>query len=163
MARAVRCWKRSKELQMSVRRIVTGVDGSPSSLDALRWAVREAQLGGGVIDAMIAWQYPAEATGLGWIPGPGMAGTDYAEVAAKVLASGVAEVSPPPGVAVRQLVVDGHPAQVLLDAAERADLLVVGSRGHGSFADALLGSVSMRCVHHAQCPVVVVRQPKASS
>jgi nucleotide-binding universal stress UspA family protein len=46
---------------------------------------------------------------------------------------------------------------ILLRAAEGADLLVVGSRGHGAFAGMLLGSVSQHCVHHASCPVVVVR------
>lgn len=46
---------------------------------------------------------------------------------------------------------------MLLDAATGADLLVVGSRGHGGFAEALLGSVSQHCVHHASCPVVVIR------
>ena len=57
----------------------------------------------------------------------------------------------------RARVVEGNPAQVLLDASDGADLLVVGSRGHGGFAEALLGSVSQHCVHHAHCPVVVIR------
>jgi len=53
------------------------------------------------------------------------------------------------------------PATALLDTAEEGDydLLVVGNRGHGGFADALIGSVSVRCLHHANCPVVVVRLP----
>jgi hypothetical protein len=53
-------------------------------------------------------------------------------------------------------VLHGHPAHVLLDAASGAQLLVVGSRGHGAFAGMLLGSVSQHCVQHASCPVVVV-------
>jgi nucleotide-binding universal stress UspA family protein len=53
--------------------------------------------------------------------------------------------------------VQGHPAQVLLDASARAELLVIGSRGHGGFVEALLGSVGQHCVHHATCPVVVIR------
>jgi nucleotide-binding universal stress UspA family protein len=53
-------------------------------------------------------------------------------------------------------VAPGHPAKVLLDAANGAELLVVGSRGHGTFAGILLGSVSQHCVQHAPCPVVVV-------
>ena len=53
--------------------------------------------------------------------------------------------------------IEGIPAQVLLDASDGADLLVVGSRGHGGFTGALLGSVSQHCVHHAHCPVVVIR------
>jgi nucleotide-binding universal stress UspA family protein len=51
----------------------------------------------------------------------------------------------------------GHAAQVLLDACEGADLLVVGSRGHGGFIEALPGSVSQHCMQHASCPVVVIR------
>lgn len=54
-------------------------------------------------------------------------------------------------------VVEGNTAAVLLKAAEGADLLVVGCRGHGGFVGALLGSVSQHCVQHATCPVVVVR------
>lgn len=62
-------------------------------------------------------------------------------------------------VEIRPLVVRGHAAAALLDAADGATLLVVGNRGHGGFAEALLGSVSQQCVQHASCPVVVVRGP----
>lgn len=55
--------------------------------------------------------------------------------------------------------IEGHPAAVLLTAAEGADLLVLGCRGHGGFVGALLGSVSQHCVHHATCPVVIIRRP----
>ncbi|MEU3985934.1 universal stress protein [Streptomyces sp. NPDC026672] len=54
-------------------------------------------------------------------------------------------------------VVEGHPAAALTEAAKDAELLVVGSRGHGAFTGMLLGSVSHHCVHHATCPVLVVR------
>ena len=138
-------------------RIVAAVDGSAPSVAALRWAVHQAELSGGTVDAVIAWQYPIAAGGLGWAPTSGLDDTDYSELAAKALSAAVAEVSPPPGVTVRQLVVDGNPAQVILDTARGADLLVVGNRGHGGFTEALIGSVSGRCVHHASCPVVVVR------
>jgi nucleotide-binding universal stress UspA family protein len=60
------------------------------------------------------------------------------------------------GSAPRIVVVEGHPAQVPLRAAGGAQLLVVGSRGHGTFAGIMLGSVSQHCVQHAPCPVVVV-------
>ena len=65
-----------------------------------------------------------------------------------------------PDVLVRPVVTEGHPAEALLRAARGADLLVVGSRGHGGFASALLGSVSMQCVLHAHCPVLVFRDGK---
>jgi nucleotide-binding universal stress UspA family protein len=67
------------------------------------------------------------------------------------------EVEPADSQRVRRLVINGHPAQVLLDVAAGADLLVVGSRGHGKFAEALLGSVSQNCAHHASCPVLIMR------
>lgn len=137
-------------------RIVAGVDGSPPSLEALRWAVRQAELTGGTVDAVIAWQYPVSAGGLGWAPATGLDDTNYGELAAKALSASVSGVDVPAAVQVRQVVVDGNPAQALLDAAAGADLLVVGNRGHGGFADALIGSVSGRCVHHAHCPVVVI-------
>ena len=144
----------------AVPRIVAGVDGSPSSIMALRWAVRQAELTGGTVDAVISWEFPIAAGGMGWAPTSGIDDTDYSELATKALSTAVAEVSPPPGVTVRQIVVEGNAAQVLLDAAAHADLLVMGNRGHGGFADALIGSVSVRCLHHATCPVVIVRLPK---
>jgi nucleotide-binding universal stress UspA family protein len=137
--------------------IVAGVDGSPPSIEALHWAVGRADLTGGTVDAVIAWQPPFSTSGLGWAPLAGLDDIDYAGLAGKALGAAVATVSPPPSVKVRELVIEGNPAQALLDVAKGADLLVVGSRGHGGFAEALLGSVGARCVHHARCPVVVVR------
>jgi len=140
------------------------VDGSPPSIEALRWAAAQAELTGGTVDAVIAWQYPFAAGGLGWAPTTGLDDTDYADLAAKALAACVATVSPAPSVKVRELVLRGDPSQILLDVAKDADLLVVGSRGHGGFAEALIGSVSARCVHHSRCPVVVVHgAPKPKS
>jgi nucleotide-binding universal stress UspA family protein len=141
-------------------RIVAGVDGSPPSIMALRWAVHQAELTGGRVDAVIAWEFPVAAGGMGWAPTSGLDDTDYSELATKALSAAVAEVSPRPGIVVHQVVTEGNAAQVLLAAAKDADLLVVGNRGHGGFADALIGSVSVRCLHHATCPVVVVRMPK---
>jgi nucleotide-binding universal stress UspA family protein len=136
--------------------IVVGVDGSAPSIEALHFAVRQAELTGGAVDAVIAWQYPVTAGGLGWAPAGGIDNTDYAELASRSLSAAVAAVDPPPSVKVRELVVEGNPAQVLLDFAKEADLLIVGNRGHGTFTEALIGSVSSRCVHHARCPVVVI-------
>jgi nucleotide-binding universal stress UspA family protein len=136
------------------RRIVAGVDGSPSSRAALRWAIRQAKLTGAVVDAVCAWRLPA---GYEWAPDT-TGGADFQAEALKNLTEAVSEMSDErPDVEVRQRVVWGHPAQVLVEAARGADLLVVGSRGHGGFAGALLGSVSQHCVHHAPCPVLVIR------
>ncbi|WP_354638310.1 universal stress protein [Kitasatospora camelliae] len=135
------------------RRIVVGVDGSASSRAALRWALRQAGLVGATVEAVIAWEYPAV---YGW--GMTMVDVDAAAYAGKALAEAVAQETGPDGaVEVRERVECGNPAQVLLKAAEGAELLVLGNRGHGGFAGALLGSVGQHCVQHAPCPVLVVR------
>jgi len=139
-------------------RIVVGVDGSASSRAALRWAVVQAKLTGSTVDAVIAWQVPTVIGSTGWAPVYVLEEGDFAEAAKKQVQRAIDEVVDSAGTQlVHAKVVKGHPAQVLLDAAAGADLLVVGSRGHGGFADALLGSVGLYCVHHAHCPVLIVR------
>lgn len=139
--------------------IVVGVDGSEPSKAALRWAARQAALTGGVVEAVTAWQYPQ------WYgAGPVVAGFDFADNAAKVLTQAIGEaLGADRPVEIRPRVVHGHPAEVLLDAARGTELLVVGSRGHGGFTGALLGSVSQHLVQHAACPVVVVRGPAGAT
>jgi nucleotide-binding universal stress UspA family protein len=134
-------------------RIVVGVDGSDSSKAALRWAIGQAKLIGGSVDAVTAWRYP---TGYGWTPVASE--VDFEGDAKSTLTQALGEVSGlDPEVPVRPLVAEGHAAEVLLRTAEGADLLVVGSRGHSGFAAALTGSVSLYCVLHAHCPVLVLR------
>jgi len=138
--------------------IVVGVDGSPSSRAALHWAVRQAKFTGGTVDAIIAWQIPLMLQNYSWAPIYLEEADDFAEDARKRIDAVISEeIEPADSGLVRSRVVHGHPAQVLLDAAADADLLVVGSRGYGSFAEALLGSVSQHCVHHARCPVLIMR------
>jgi nucleotide-binding universal stress UspA family protein len=141
------------------RRIVAGVDGSASSISALRWAIRQAGLTGTSVAAVIAWHYPAAAAGGGYgMAVAGLEASDYRQIAEKIIADAIGStLDPASGVRVRPSVVEGHSARVLLDASAGADLLVVGSRGHGGFTEALLGSVSQHCVQHASCPVVVIR------
>jgi nucleotide-binding universal stress UspA family protein len=138
-------------------RIVVGVDGSEGSKRALRWAARQAGLTGAVVEAVIAWHFPAF---LSWAPATPADDYDIAGIARQVLTQTLREVfgSTPPA-RLRTRVVEGHPAQVLMEASDGAELLVVGSRGYGGFADALLGSVSTYCVHHAQCPLTIIRPP----
>ena len=139
-------------------RIVAAVDGSPSSMSALRWAIRQAGLTGATVDAVIAWRYPPAAGGYGWASTGTEEGFNFQKNAEVTLADAISStVDPGSRVPVRARVVEGNAAQVLLDATDGADLLVVGSRGHGGFTEALLGSVSRHCVHHANCPVVVIR------
>jgi nucleotide-binding universal stress UspA family protein len=136
------------------QRIVVGVDGSVPSKAALRWAIRQAKLTGAVVDAVIAWEFP----GTFGYSITGTPGVDFEKLATEVLTDTIAEVSGMDGpVMIRSKVVEGNAAQVLLRESAGADLLVVGSRGHGGFVEALLGSVGQHMVHHATCPVVVIR------
>jgi nucleotide-binding universal stress UspA family protein len=134
-------------------RIIVGVDGSVPSKAALAWAARQARLTGAVVEAVIAWEVPA-ITGY---PVP-VTDVNWEELATEIVTGAIAEIaaSAEP-LEIRYKVAHGNAARVLLDAAAGADLLVVGSRGHGGFAEALLGSTGQHCVHHATCPVVVIR------
>ena len=137
------------------RVIVVGVDGSGSSKEALRWAIRQAKLTGAAVQAVTAWRFPV---GYGMATMDDDSVIDFETSAKQILTEALAEVSGlDPEVPVRPLVIEGHAGEVLLNAARGAELLVVGSRGHSGFTSALLGSVSMSCVLHARCPVVVVR------
>jgi nucleotide-binding universal stress UspA family protein len=141
-------------------RIVVGVDGSPSSREALAWAVRQAALTGSVVDAIMTWHDRSSYDGYGWLMA---ADSSYSELASKMLGETVDSIVPAgSGVTVRQHAMEGNPARVLLEAADGADLLVVGSRGRGGFAGLLLGSVSQHCVHHSPCPVLIIRGHKGS-
>jgi nucleotide-binding universal stress UspA family protein len=136
-----------------IRRIVVGVDGFESSTAALRWAIHQASLTGAVVEAITTWQIPA---GSGLLPAEDI--PDYQDDARMVLTQAIAETCMVDSeVVVRPRVVEGRAAQVLVGASEGADLLVVGNRGHGGLAEALLGSVGQYCVHHAPCPVVIMR------
>ncbi|MFI1518615.1 universal stress protein [Kitasatospora cineracea] len=137
-------------------KVVVGVDGSEQSRRALRWAVRQAELTHGVVEAVMAWEPPFSGWGSAV---PAGEEAHLSRAARKVLAENVEKaVGPRPPVDVRLRVEEGTPAWVLLSAArERASLLVVGHRGLGGFEGALLGSVGQYCVQHSPCPVVVVR------
>jgi nucleotide-binding universal stress UspA family protein len=150
--------------------IVVGIDGSNESLEALRWALGEARLRGTGLRAVRVWEYPFVAPSAEWTlgtPTPQPVAVDPQEVrhlAETQLAQVVSEVEPNgTGVRIEQEVIEGHPANALVEASKGADLLVVGSRGHGGFAGLLLGSVSQACVHHAHCPVVVIRPTEATA
>ncbi len=143
--------------------IIVGVDGSRHSRRALEWAVSEAATRRVPLTVLTVHQAVA-----GYWGGPVPYSGDPAltEQARKEMEKETDEVldefdagSRPPSVTVRA--VNGLPAEVLLDASEHADLLVVGARGAGGFKRLLLGSVSTHVTHHAHCPVVVVPADKA--
>jgi nucleotide-binding universal stress UspA family protein len=137
--------------------IVVGVDGSEASKEALRWALEEARLRRSRLRAVYAWVYP-QIGGRGYIPSELLDPELLRQTAQERLDALVVEVAgESPGVELERGVHEGPAAQVLVEAAQGAALLVVGSRGHGGFAGLLLGSVSQQCAHHAPCPVVIVR------
>lgn len=143
-----------------MKNIVVGVDGSESSRNALDWAYEEAAHHGASLTVVTTWHPPAlpMTPPYGSIP-PEDYGDQPRRDALALLDQFTSELVPKdPAVDVRTSVEEGkHPARVLIERSKEADLLVVGSRGHGGFAGMLLGSVSQHLVAHAECPVVVVR------
>ena len=140
--------------------IVVGVDDSAGAKEALRFAREEADLREATLRAVHTWRYGyIGATGLeGRIPAVGAELHEFRDAAAAGLDATLREAIPDAGsVEIEQRVVEGAPAAVLVEESRGADLLVVGSRGHGGFAQLLLGSVSQQCAHHAECPVVIIR------
>lgn len=138
-------------------RIVVGVDGSSSSLAALDWAARQAELTGSDVDVVITWQWPMAYGSPYAFPADYDPGANARQVLDEILATATAAR---PEIEFRAIVTEGHPASALVRASKGADLLVVGSRGHGEFAGMLLGSVSEHCVTNAHCPVLVLRDEK---
>ena len=132
--------------------IVAAVDGSPSSVDALRWAVQQARLTGHPLHVISCWQ-TLENYSLAETDIPDSIFRDKAEVS---LRNALEEVDTA-GLSLLAVKEHGYPPQVLIEASRYASLLVMGSRGHGGFVGMLLGSVSQHCVAHAHCPVVVIR------
>lgn len=135
--------------------IVVGIDGSKASEDALRWAAAQAQLTAGEVHAVTAWQTPS-SYGFYVDYTDADAAADARKTLEHVITEGLGES---PSVPVITRVVEGRPAEVLIEASRSADLLVVGNRGRGAFAGMLLGSVSQHCVQDAACPVLVFRAP----
>lgn len=137
-------------------RVIVGVDGSPQCAEALQWACRRAETCGDHVRAVCAWSLGA--SGADWEPLPGEM-TEEQRAAERLLRDVVEPVRlDHPAVELDAVALPGPAAQVLVDLSADADLLVVGSRGLGGLAGLLLGSVSTHCVHHAHCPVTVVRR-----
>lgn len=139
------------DLPASMRRVLVGVDGSPQADSALRWAADEAKLHGALLEIVTAWSWSASpADRAAEAPGGGL------EAAAREILQRSVERLPANGVRVHTRVREGMAPAVLLDMAEEADLLVVGSRGRGRTAEMVLGSTSHQCIHRSPIPVVVV-------
>ncbi len=138
--------------------IVAGVDGSPTSLEALAWAVRQAELTGSMLHIVMTWEWPPTYAWAVPIPDD----WDPEEEMHKSLSAIAAEVrTEHPELVFDASLVEGHPVPNLIEASKGADLLVVGCRGHSEFVGMLLGSVSENCAMNAHCPVLVYRPRNA--
>jgi nucleotide-binding universal stress UspA family protein len=137
--------------------IVVGVDGSPGSRKALTWAAAEANQHMADLVVLNVWEHtlmpPAGSVSVSehYVPDPSQA---TAEELVRIIKDELGEDPPVP---VQPRVKQGSAAKVLIEESATADLLVVGSRGHGGFAGLVLGSVSQHVAAYADCPVTVVR------
>lgn len=135
----------------SVPVIVVGVDGSPSSQRAVRWAAQQAKLTGATLRAVSSWRWPNYITRIP--PGVDLA-SDTRRTLDEVLEEALAGSE---DLTLTRHVIEGPPGPALLTQAHDATLLVVGAQGRAAFPGMLLGSVAEYCVRHGSCPVVVVR------
>ena len=140
---------------MAGPRLVVGMDDSEGSAHSLRWAVRHAERTGGTVRVVTCWQHPLS----GWGRGAGLSpfsSEDLASRYGEAQKNFVQSVCGDPQVPMELVVSEGSAAGVLLEEAADADLVIVGTRGRGRMAGAVLGSVSRQVAAAAPCPVVVV-------
>ncbi len=136
--------------------IVVGIDGSATGREALRFALSEARLRGATLCVGLGWAVPPlTATGIGIIPALERLEIELAQAAAEAIDAELETVGAD-GVEIERRPFRSDAAGGLVELSAQADLLVVGSRGRGAFAGAVLGSVSRACLQHASCPVAVV-------
>lgn len=138
--------------------VVVGVDTSATGREALRFALAEARLRGAVLRMVHAWTVPPlTTTGVGIIPAYELVEQELQQAAEEAIDADLERVGKAAvGVELDRRAVQGDAAGALVELSVGADLLVVGSRGRGAFAGAVLGSVSRACLQHASCPVAVV-------
>ena len=136
--------------------IVVGIDGSEGAGRALRFAAAEATLRNTDLRIVAVWNVPA-AYYAGEAMAPSMPIDQFEQSMQATAKRQVDEyLSAYPDLKTHLIVTEGTPARVLVEKSERADMLVVGSRGLGGFRGLMLGSVGQQCAHHANCPVVIV-------
>ena len=136
----------------AISRIVVGVDGSPTAAAALQWAAGEAAVHGALLEVVTAWSSSASRAEMHAERFSG----ESPEAAARTLLRNSVEQMVPGAGGVNCIAREGYAPTVLLDVAEGADLLVVGSRGRGMASELILGSTSHQCVHRSPIPVVIV-------
>ena len=141
------------------RVIVVGVDGSPSSLEALTWAAEQATMRGAILHVVRVWSMQLGGTSIAAAPMPEHVAELSRNDAEAMLRTSIEQtLGDHPNLEVRVTAAHGNVAKVLMDTASKdhAEMLVVASRGNGGFKRLLLGSVSSQCAAHASCPVTVI-------
>jgi nucleotide-binding universal stress UspA family protein len=134
--------------------IVIGVDGSPGSRRALRWAVTEARHSGAAVEAVTAWYWDGAEGEMLAVTNPLEQQAHAERISAREVQAVTAELGSSSPIV--RTVVEGYPVAALTAAAKTARMLVLGGHGHGRLHHAVLGSISDECVRHALCPVVIV-------
>jgi nucleotide-binding universal stress UspA family protein len=137
--------------------IVCGVDGSPAGRAALDWALDEASRRNCRLRAVAVWSWDGQESGSA-ISSPAEARRRAEEVVNRVLDEALATLTDPPET--ERLAMEGRPSERLCFAALDAELLVLGSHGHGAIHDTLVGSTSQHVIRHATCPVVILPDPR---
>ena len=131
--------------------MVVGVDGSPDGSSAVRWAERYALATGATLRLVSTWMWPVSYGGVAVYEG-----FDPDALSLEIVEKAKADLTLPPD-RVTTVCLQSAAGPALVSQCDDAQLLVVGTRGHSGISTILLGSVSSYCVHHAPCPVVVVR------
>ncbi|MEU5868254.1 universal stress protein [Nonomuraea sp. NPDC047529] len=135
--------------------VVAGDDGSAGSRQAMAYAVEQARARRARLHVVYAWQTPAVSPY--WAAYSHLLADSFQEESRSARARVIPWRNENPDVEITDEQVRSHPVAALAEAAAAADLVVVGSRGRGGFSSAVLGSVSHGVLHHAACPVAVVR------
>lgn len=153
---AARARHRVRMDKAATDRIVVGVDGSESSLSALRYAARMAEALDAPLHVVTTWTAPPidPFMAIEWTP---------EKYAGETLDAAIVEVfgrTPPAGLT--RAVLLGPAARTLIGLSDTSAMLVLGSRGHGGFVGLLLGSVSATCAEHAHCPVLIVHERRTN-
>ena len=133
--------------------VVAGIDGSDESQRALRWAAEYVQKVGGLVHAVSVWHQPVQ---FGYrLP---TSDSELEQRARQQLDKVTEAVSAEfPSVDIRERLIRGHVVDELVGLSPQADMMVLGNKGHGAFTGMMVGSVALKLVHHARCPVLVVR------
>ena len=148
---------------MNGKRVVVGVDGSPASAKALKWAQNYAKSVALPLTIVTSWDAEFVSVAIAAFGGDSIDSDSIesrhalaASLQSKSMEAAFGDAPLPSWITAE--LIEGKPAEALVGASNGANMLVVGTRGHSLIADIVLGSVSAHCVLHAHCPVTVIRE-----